>query len=69
MGTMGQNRKSVPTEAKGAKLKKGENVSVYKDRLMIMKRKNKKDICLINSTHDKMVPTKIRGESRRSHLL
>jgi hypothetical protein len=37
MGTLHKNSKGVPTEIKRAKLKMGEHVSVYKDRLMIMK--------------------------------
>jgi hypothetical protein len=55
-----QNRKGVPAEIKCAKLKKGEHVSVYKDRPMIMKVKQK-DNCLRNTTYDKkkMVPTRV----------
>jgi hypothetical protein len=33
MRTWLRNRKGVPVEIKSAKLKKGEQVSVYKDRL------------------------------------
>jgi hypothetical protein len=29
---------------------------------MIRKWKNKKDICLISTTHDKMVPTRVQGQ-------
>jgi hypothetical protein len=42
MGTLHQNRKGVPAEIKSSKLKKKEHVSIYKDRLLIMKWKNKK---------------------------
>jgi hypothetical protein len=42
METLCQNRKGVSAEIKSAKLKKGEDVSVYKDKLMIMEWKNKK---------------------------
>ena len=60
MGTFRQNRKGVPAEIKSAKLKKRELVSVYKDRLMIMKWINEKAICLTSVTHeDKMVRGKI----------
>jgi hypothetical protein len=60
MGTLSQNRKCVPAEVKSTKLKKGEHVPVYKDRLMIMKGKDKKDVCLISTIHDdKMAPTRI----------
>jgi hypothetical protein len=63
MGTLHQNTKGVPAEIKPAKLKRGEHVSFYKDRLMIMKWKDRKDICLISITHDdKMVPTRIQGQ-------
>jgi hypothetical protein len=64
MGTLRRNRKGVPAEIKSAKLKKkGELVSDYKHRLMIMKWINEKDICLISITYDnKMVPTRVRGQ-------
>jgi hypothetical protein len=42
MGTLHQNKKGVPAEIRNAKLKKREHVSIYKDRLLIMKWKNKK---------------------------
>jgi hypothetical protein len=42
VGTLRQNRNGVPAEIKSAKLKKRELVSVYEDKLMIMKWKNKK---------------------------
>jgi hypothetical protein len=47
MGILCQNRKGVPVEVKNAKLKKGEHISIFRDKLMIMKWKDKKDICLI----------------------
>jgi hypothetical protein len=37
VGTLDQNRKGVTGEIKSTKLKKGEHVSIYEDRLMIMK--------------------------------
>jgi hypothetical protein len=38
-------------------------VPVYKDKLMIMKRKDKKGICLLSITHDeKLVQTRIRDQ-------
>jgi hypothetical protein len=53
----------VPDEIKKAKFKKGENVPVYKDQLMIMKRKNKKDICLTSISHDeKLVQTRVQDQ-------
>jgi hypothetical protein len=63
IGTLHQNRKGVPAEIKSAKLQNGERVSVYTDRLMIMKWKDKKNIFLISTTHDnKMVPSRVRGQ-------
>jgi hypothetical protein len=60
MRTLHQNRKGMPDEIKKAKLKKGENVVVYKDKLMIMKWKDKKDICLMSTTHDEnLVQTRV----------
>jgi hypothetical protein len=47
MGTLCQNRKGAPAEIKGTKLKKGEHISVYKGRLMLMKWKNKKIFVLL----------------------
>jgi hypothetical protein len=44
VGTLQQNRKGVPFETKKEKLKKGEHVSIFKDKLMIMKLKDKKDL-------------------------
>jgi hypothetical protein len=66
MGTLHQNRKVVPAEIKSVKLKKGENVSFYKTGLMIMKWKTKKYICLISTTHNKMVQTRVRGQAWRN---
>ena len=63
IGTLRQNRKGVPAEIKQAKLKKGEHVSAYKDKLMIMKWKDKKDICLMSTTHDaRMVSRSVRSQ-------
>jgi hypothetical protein len=55
METLHRKRKGVPAEMKGIKLKKGEHVSVWKDRLMIMMWKKKKKNSFISTTHDKMV--------------
>jgi hypothetical protein len=48
-----KNRMGIPAEIMSAKLKEGELVSIYKDRLMIIEWINKKYICLISTTHDK----------------
>jgi hypothetical protein len=44
-------------------LKKGEHISIFKDKLMIMKWKDKIDICLMSTTRDdKMVSARVRGK-------
>jgi hypothetical protein len=63
MVTTHQNKKGVNAEIKSAKLKNEEHISVYKDRLMIKRWKDKPDICLISTTHDdKIVPTRVRRQ-------
>jgi hypothetical protein len=49
MGTLHQSSKGVPAEIKGAKLTKGEHVSVCKGRLLIMKWKTKTIFILYHS--------------------
>jgi hypothetical protein len=59
MGTLHQNRKGVRAEINSAKLKRGNSFSVYKDRLTIVKWKDKMNICHISTTHDdKIVPVR-----------
>jgi hypothetical protein len=55
MGTLEQNREDDLTEMKYTKLKKGEHVSVYKGRLMVMKWIDKR-------IFDKMVPASVQGQ-------
>ena len=63
IGTLRQNRKGVPSEIKKSKLKKGEYVSAYKDKLLVMKWKDKKDICLMSTIHDEaMIEKEYRGQ-------
>jgi hypothetical protein len=55
-----QNRKAFPAEIMNTKLKKREHVSVCTERLMIMRCKDKKDICLVGTTiDDKTIPTMV----------
>jgi hypothetical protein len=56
----------VPDEKEGKNIKKGENITVCKDKLMIIKRKDKKDICLMSTTHDeKLVQTRVRDQDMK----
>jgi hypothetical protein len=60
----------VPDEIKKAKFKKGENVSVHKDKMMIMKRKENKDICLMSVTHDKtLVQTRVQDQDVKKPIV
>jgi hypothetical protein len=53
----------VSDKIKKEKLKKKKNMAVYKDKLMIMKRKDKKAICLMSTIHDKkLVQTRVRDQ-------
>jgi hypothetical protein len=64
LGSLHHKRKGVPAEIKKAKMKKGEHVPIFKDKLMTMKWKDKEDICLVNTTHDgKMVSARVRGKN------
>jgi hypothetical protein len=52
---------------KEGKIWREENVPVYKDKLMNMKRKDEKDIYLMSITHDKkLVQTRVQDKTSRS---
>lgn len=58
---LASKRKVVLNEIKDVLLKKGEHVSVYKDRFLIMKWKNRKYICCVRTMKDdKMIPVRVR---------
>jgi hypothetical protein len=53
----------VPDEIKNAKFKKEKMCQYTWKKLVIMKRKDKKDICLMSVTHDeKLVQTMVRDQ-------
>lgn len=52
IGTMRINRKGLPKEIK-VKLKKGDSVAMYKKKIMVQKWKDKKDVLMISTLHDK----------------
>ena len=52
IGTVKVTRKDVPEKIKDAKLKKGEVVAAYRKKSMVLKWKNKKDICILSTLHD-----------------
>lgn len=63
MSTLLQSRKVVPVERKKEKFIIGVHISMFKDILMLIKWKDKKDVCLISTTHDdEMVSARARGK-------
>ena len=64
VGSLHLKRKGVPSEIKKAKLKKGEYICMYKDKLFVMKWKDKKDMCLMSTTHDEtVIEMECRGQT------
>jgi hypothetical protein len=50
-----------------AKLKKGKRISFFKDKLIIMKWRDKKDICLMSTTSDdNMMSARVRGKDHEA---
>ena len=61
VGTVRVTRKDVPAKIKEAKLKKGETVAAYRKKSMVLKWKDKKDVCVLSTLHDdSMVQVKSR---------
>jgi hypothetical protein len=52
VGTVISNRKALPGNIMGRKLKKGEVEVSIRRRLMALKWKDKRDICMLNSIHN-----------------
>ncbi|KAK9694585.1 Transposase IS4 [Popillia japonica] len=60
-GTMRINRKDLPTELQKKKLKKGEIIAFQRGKLMTMKWRDKKDVCLLSTIHN---PTQVATNKR-----
>ena len=52
VGTVRITRADVPKKIKESKLKRGETVSVYRKKSMLLKWKDKKDVCVLSTMHD-----------------
>ena len=52
VGTLRANRKGVPNEIRSKRLQRGEIKAMYRDKLMVLKWKDKKDIYMISTIHD-----------------
>ena len=62
-------RKDVPEKIKETKLRKGETVAAYRKMLMILKWKNKKDVCILSVLHDYwMVPAQVKSKRGKERL-
>lgn len=51
-GTMRSNRKEIPVQFQQKKLKKGEIIAYQRGKTMILKWKDKRDICLLSTIHN-----------------
>jgi hypothetical protein len=51
VGTARSNRKGLPKDVMNCKLKKGEVAVSYRNKLMALKRKDKRDVCILSSIH------------------
>ena len=67
VGTLRLNRREVPKVIKETKLKKGETVSAFRQKSMVLKWKDKKDVSILSTFHDNaMVNTVSRRGAQRS---
>ena len=69
-GTLRLSRKNVPSDVKEAKLKKGEVIASHSDGLIVMKRKDKKNVAMISTFHDaSMVTQQLLNEAVHNSLV
>ena len=54
-GTVRSNRKGLPKHVMSKKLKQGEIAASYKDKLMALKWRDKREVCMLSSIHDASV--------------
>ncbi|XP_035209506.1 piggyBac transposable element-derived protein 4-like, partial [Stegodyphus dumicola] len=64
VGTMRKNRKGIPSDIKNCVLKKDEHIARYRDKIMIMKWKDKKDVIILSTIHDNKF-VEIENEGKR----
>lgn len=71
VGTVRLNRKDLPKYVKETKLKKGETVSAYRNKVIVLKWKDKKDVTLLSSIHDNSMQTTTtkRGKEKQKPQL
>ena len=62
IGTMRQNRIGIPLDIKTTTLKKGQWIARYKNKMMIFKWRDKRDVLLISTIHGtNMIQKEKRG--------
>ena len=62
IGTVRSNRKGLPKVVMSKNLKKGEVAVAYQKKLMVLKWKDKRDVCMISSIHDgEMKKVNVKG--------
>lgn len=59
-GTVKPNRKGMPPLLKGAKLKKNDIIAFQKGKMIVMKWKDKKEVCMLSTIHDGHIVTEVR---------
>ncbi|XP_068225608.1 piggyBac transposable element-derived protein 4-like [Palaemon carinicauda] len=64
VGTLRLTRKDVPAFIKNAKLKKGETVAAFRNKSMVLKWKDKKDVYVLSTLYDDSMKI---VKSRRGH--
>jgi len=52
VGTVRVTRKDIPAKIKGTKLKKRVIVAAYRKKSVLLKWKDKKDVCILSTLHD-----------------
>ncbi|XP_013773405.1 piggyBac transposable element-derived protein 4-like [Limulus polyphemus] len=69
IGTLRKNLKEIPKEVSKAKLKKGQDITMYKGKLMVMQWRDKREVMMISTTHDAERKTVNEDNSEKSKPL
>ena len=64
VGTVRLNRKDVPAFIKQAKIKGGERVAAFRNKSVVLKWKDKRDVCVLSTLHDDSMEN---VKSKRGH--
>ncbi|GLV38146.1 hypothetical protein CBL_10113 [Carabus blaptoides fortunei] len=61
-GTLRLNRKDVPLELQKKKLKKGETIAFQRGKVMVLKWKDKKNVCLLSTVHNPQMEARKKSD-------